>query len=294
MNKKRVGRHLLLGYSVAGEETVIGLPELNVCFDAGRAPREIIPIDNLCISHGHMDHAAGIPYYLSQRGFIGAGAGRIIIHRDLAVHIEELMAIWEKIERHPAPGYIESVLPGQDVEIRRGLLIRPFSVEHTATALGFAVIESRHKLKAEHVGKSGPQLVALKKQGVQIEDWIEVPLVAYCGDTAVGDFLELSHVGEAEVLLIECTFFERDHLRRARVGKHVHVSDLREILARTNCPHVVLTHVTRRTDLRQAIAMIPDAVDQADRDRITFLMERPPRRPRPRPTTQPDNAEVRR
>jgi ribonuclease Z len=32
-----VGSFHLIGYSVAGEETVIQAPELNVCFDIGRA-----------------------------------------------------------------------------------------------------------------------------------------------------------------------------------------------------------------------------------------------------------------
>ncbi len=71
----------IAGFSLAGEETVVAAPEHNVCFDVGRAPREIISIDNLCLSHGHMDHAAGIAYYLSQRHFIGNSPGRIIVHR---------------------------------------------------------------------------------------------------------------------------------------------------------------------------------------------------------------------
>lgn len=279
MHKKHIGRVTLVGYSRAGEETVIGVPELNVCFDAGRAPREIISIDNLCISHGHMDHAAGVAYYLSQRGFIGAAPGRVIVHRDQAVYYQRLMEVWAEIEGHHAPGEIEGVLPGQDVNIRRGLIIRPFAVEHRGQALGFAVIETRHKLKPEFVGQSGPRLVELKRKNVQIEDWIEVPLVAYCGDTAAGDFLDLAWVRDAGVLILECTFFDHDHLKRARVGAHIHVSDLREILSRVRTSHVVLIHLTRRTDLRRAKTILQDAVAAGDLDRISFLMDRPPRRP---------------
>lgn len=278
MNKRRVGEFTLLGYSLAGEETVIALPELNVCFDAGRAPREIIPIDNLCISHGHMDHAAGVAYYLSQRGFVGAPPGRVIIHRNLAGNIQRLMGVWCDIEGHHAPGTIEGVLPGDDVQIRRNTFIRVFDVVHGASALGFAVIERRHKLKPELIGKSGPQLVELKKRGIEIEDRRDVALVAYCGDTAVGAFLDLPHVADAELLLIECTFYEGDHLQRARVGKHIHVSDLREVLSRVHAKHVVLTHVTRRTDPRQAKSILHDAVDPDDLARISFIMDRPPRR----------------
>ena len=57
----------IIGYSVAGEETVVAVPQLDVCFDIGKAPDQIIPINNVLITHGHMDHAAGFAYYLSTR-----------------------------------------------------------------------------------------------------------------------------------------------------------------------------------------------------------------------------------
>ena len=64
MIEKDIAGIRLVGTSLAGEESVLAAPEYNVCFDVGRAPREIIPIDTVCVTHGHMDHAAGIAYYL--------------------------------------------------------------------------------------------------------------------------------------------------------------------------------------------------------------------------------------
>ena len=56
---------------VAGEETVVQVPEWNVCFDFGRAPHFALTSDIVCLSHGHMDHVAGVGYFLSQRFFQG-------------------------------------------------------------------------------------------------------------------------------------------------------------------------------------------------------------------------------
>src|SRR5262249_38889426 len=78
-----LGQDDVIGYSVAGEETVIQIPELNVCFYIGRCPYFSLTSDYLCISHGHMDHLAGLPYYLSQRYFQGMKAGTVFLPREL-------------------------------------------------------------------------------------------------------------------------------------------------------------------------------------------------------------------
>ncbi len=280
MAKKKIGDLQVIGRSVAGVETVVAAPELNVCFDVGRAPTEIISIDNVCLSHGHMDHSAGIAYYLSQRGFIGAGPGRIIVARELAQPIQALMGTWADIEGHHSPGEILGVDAGEDVSIRRDLLVRPFTVNHGAFALGFSVIEVRRKLKAEYTDLSGPQLVELKKKGIQIQHRIEIPLIAYCGDTALGAFLDDPSVCNAKIAIIECTFFDQEHITRARAGRHMHVRDFPEVMERIKSPDVVVTHLSQRTDMRVARRVMDDTLSEADRARITILMERPPRKPR--------------
>ncbi len=264
----------LQAFSVAGEESVIVLPEHNVCFDPGRAPRETIPIDNMCLTHGHMDHAAGVAYYLSQRTFVGIAPGRVICHREIAQHIQRLMAVWADIERHPSPGTVYGVAPLEDVEIRRGMLLRPFEVNHTAGALGYSLIEVRRKLKPELLGKTGPELVAFKKQGIEIENVVEVPVVTCSGDTALGRWLDLEFVRRSEVLLVECTFFEPDHRERARAGRHIHVNDVPAILEAVPDARVVLTHMTRRTDPRWARQTLERIVKPGDMERLSFLMER--------------------
>ncbi len=259
---------------MAGEETFVALPEYNVTFDAGRAPREIISIDNLCLSHGHMDHAAGIAYYLSQRGFVGNAPGRIIVHRDLARPIQKLMDIWSDIEGHPIPGQIYGVEPLEDVPLRRNLFVRPFAVNHAANALGFTLIDVRHKLKPEFHGKSGPELVALKRRGMEIEHRVENPLFTYTGDTAIGRFLNHDFVRKSKSVALECTFFDPEHLSRAEAGRHIHVRDLTKILEAIPDARVLLTHVTKRTDLRTARRFLERAVNSSELERIMFLMER--------------------
>ena len=272
LSQIKVGDLTLLGYSVAGEESVVIVPELDVVFDIGKCPREALRINHVLLSHGHMDHAAGVAYYFSQRDFQGIANGVVLVSKALVEPLERLMEAVAGVEGHPSPHKFVGMGHGDDYEIRRGLVARAFSTHHLGSSLGFAVIEVRHKLKEEFVGLTGPELVALKARGVQITRRVELPLVAYLGDTAKANYSELAYVREAKVLLVECTFFDADHLRRARAGRHLHVTDLPAVLEGTNNERIILTHVTRRTHLPEARRLLKQVLPAEIRDRVTFLM----------------------
>ena len=139
--------------------------------------------------------------------------------------------------------------------------------------LGYSAIEVRHKLKSEYHDLTGPQLVELKKQGVEITNRVELPLIAYCGDTAPGAFLDLDHVRNAKILLLECTFVEPDHVDRARAGYHMHISDLRGVLPRLNNERILLTHLSRRSVFAEARNLLQREVGAEAEQRVSFLMD---------------------
>lgn len=283
------GNIRILGFSLAGEETWIVVPEMNIGFDLGRAPQEVVGTDHIFLTHGHMDHAAGIAYYFAQRWFVDNKPGNLYCAPGLCEPIVKLLDIWSEIDGLAAPRKIHAVSPDADVMVRRDLLIRPFQVNHSSArhkggrgipALGFAAIEVRHKLKDEFQNLTGPQLVELKKKGVEITRRVEMPMVTFCGDTGPGDFFGLDYVRNAAVLLLECTFLEPDHMDRARAGGHMHVSDLRRVLPQLNNERIVLTHLSRRTALSDARAVLRAELGDAADGRVSFLMEHRRRRSR--------------
>lgn len=264
----------LAGYSVAGEETVICVPELDVVFDIGRAPRETLAINHVLLSHGHMDHAAGIGYYFSQRDFQGISGGTALVPAPLVAPLRALMAAWAKVEGHPSPHKLVGMAPGDDYEIRRNLLARAFATRHVNATLGFSVIDVRQKLKSEFLGLDSPAIVELKKKGVEISHRIEVPLVTYLGDTGKKNYSDIPCVRDSKVLLLECTFFDDDHVKRARLGKHIHVKDLAEVLEGMNNERIILTHVTRRTHMGMARKVLRKTLSTDQLEKICFLMSR--------------------
>ncbi len=271
--KLKFGQFTLIGYSMAGEETVIQVPELNVCFDVGRSPQFCLSSDYLCISHGHMDHLAGIAYYLSQKQFQGMTGGTILLPAELVAPVERLLAVWREIERQQTPYQLIPMQPNQLHEIRRDFGIRALGTHHGGASLGYSLISIREKLKPEYVGVNGEELSRMRREGIDIQYRVEVPLVTFLGDTSAGPVFEHPDVINAEVLITECTFFDPDHKARAKAGKHLHVEQLARILPRLNNKTVVLSHVSRRTGVRRAKQLLRKAVHEELLGNVVFLMD---------------------
>lgn len=270
------------GYSVAGEETVVMAPTLDVCFDIGKAPEAALSINHVLLSHGHMDHAAGIAYYCSQRDFREMAPGTVLLPARLAPVLEQLLRCWKDFDGTHPPANIIPMEPGREYEIRRNLFAFAFATCHSPGSLGYTIIERRQKLKPEYHELPGTEIARLRKAGQQVTYTLNMPLVTYFGDTMGGDFEELACVTHSKILIAECTFFDPDHHDRARAGRHYHWDDLSRLLPRMQNEHILLTHLSRRTEMARAREMVNRQLPPELSQRVHFLMDRPrPRQDRP-------------
>ena len=262
------------GISVAGEQAVVHVPELDVCFDVGLCPRAILPTPTIALSHTHMDHVGGLPYWFSQRFFQKMpGTARCLVHPKMAEPLRRMMAAWVDLERQRTPHEIVAIEPETEFQLRPNVFVRAIEVSHTTPALGFVAIERRSKLRDEFHGLPQDRLRELRAQGVEITRMIEIPLVAYTGDTEPGDFLLREEFRRAQVVISECTFFEDEHRDRAKIGKHLHVEDLRPLLEAWEARDVVIVHVSRRTLLPFARTRIEEIAGKARAESVHLLMD---------------------
>ena len=63
----RFGDLRIEGWSRAGDETWFRIHPPGLAFDVGRGALQLGGAQDVFLSHGHLDHALGLPYVLSQR-----------------------------------------------------------------------------------------------------------------------------------------------------------------------------------------------------------------------------------
>lgn len=261
------------GVSIAGEATCLQIPELDICFDMGVCLRPSLAAKFVAISHGHMDHIGALAYYCSQRRFQGMGTGKIVCDSRLAGPINRMMAGFVDLEQQRTPFELFPLEPEQMLEIKPNIFLRPFTTEHTSPSFGYVVLEKRSKLKPEYANFPQEKLKELKDKGLEITRTLEIPLVAYLGDTSPGAHLLRNDVRKAEIVICECTFFEPEHKERAKVGMHMHVNDVAEWLKFLECKHLILTHISRRTHLGFAREQLVKLIGEAKSHNVFLLMD---------------------
>ncbi|MEM6756874.1 MAG: MBL fold metallo-hydrolase [Planctomycetota bacterium] len=261
------------GISVAGEQSVVQVPELDVTFDIGSCPKAVLASPIVALTHGHMDHAAGLAYYFSQRNFQGMGPGTVVCHPDLRQPLDNVMQAWVGVEAQRTPYELIALDHDEQHLIKPAHLLRAFHTNHTVPSMGYVVVESRSKLRDEFVGLPQEKLKQLKQDGTEITRRLEVPLVCYTGDTAWGKHFERDDVLHAKVLITECTFLEPGHRSRANVGKHLHLNHILQLLEASTAEAIVLTHLSRRTNMRDVRAAIAKAVPEDQQERLLLLMD---------------------
>jgi len=261
------------GVSVAGEATAVQVPELDICFDIGECPRAMLSSNIVALSHGHMDHIASLIYYYSQRSFQGMGTGKVVCHPSLAQPIHNLMNALVDIERQKTPYEIVTLEPEQQIPLKGTVVLRAFSTIHTVPSLAYSCVELRSKLRADLVGLPQEKLVQLKEQGEQITQMHEIPQVTYMGDTLWGKHFERPEVTDARILITECTFLEPGHRKRAGVGKHLHLDDIIQLLEMFKGEAVVLTHLSRRTNMSVVRKTLEQHVPEKLREKLFILMD---------------------
>src|ERR1700687_1225448 len=67
------------GVSIAGHESFYKLPGVRTLLEFGRAPDDVGGYSSVCVTHGHLDHIAGLAHFASRRRLADLPVARVFL-----------------------------------------------------------------------------------------------------------------------------------------------------------------------------------------------------------------------
>jgi ribonuclease Z len=209
----------VVGTSVGARATAFALPELGVALDLGRLTPTLAAQPVVLLSHGHLDHLAGLLAYLNVRARFHEDEPTVVFGPPaLTEPLREALAVMPGMEpvrkRMRLDEVIRDAAPGIDVQLVGGHA-SPFPMDHTVPTLGWAIW-----------GSQGDR-----------------PLLVYALDGSTEPFAAAPELLDARVAIVECSFPEKNRRIAARIAKHAHVLDWVELAGELPCDALVLAHL---------------------------------------------------
>jgi ribonuclease Z len=263
------------GRSRAGHESWFRVRDLGIALDIGRCPDAIIGVANVFITHAHLDHAAGIPFYAGQRRLQRLPAGNLFVPTETVHDFRTLMDIHTRLENTPYDVEFIGMAPGDTRRLSRTLAVRAHQATHRVAARGYEFLARRHHLRPEYAGIDGQELARLRYEGVAIDDEVKVPVLFYTGDTDRGILEQNEALFKAEVLMIECSFVADGHQERAATYRHIHFDDLADFAAKFENRVILLTHFSKRYAPAEVVEELRRRCPPVLRDRIRLAFPEP-------------------
>lgn len=260
------------GRSRAGHETWFRVRDLGIGLDIGRGPDLLVPMQHLFITHAHLDHAAGIPFWAAQRRLQKLGRGTIYVPAEAADDFRELLRIQEKLTGSEMDVNVVGMAAGEELQFAPRQRVRAWRAPHRVAARSWEIVDVRHHLLPEYRGLEPWEVGRLRREGRVVDEEYRRSLLFYTGDTDRGLLEQCDAAFRAEVLMIECSFVAEGHQERAATYRHIHLDDLADFADRFENELIVLTHFSRRYSREEIRAAVRRRLPASLRERVRLAL----------------------
>ena len=216
-----------LGNSEGGTHTCIAMPQYRLLFDTGIGSPKLTDYPLILLSHGHLDHAAGLAYLISQRSLRKLPPPDIYVPPEVHEPLNQIMQLWGQIEGYQSQYNLHSVEYGHHYPLKGNLFFEAVPSKHRVPSNGYIIAEKLQKLKPEYLNLPGKEIAKRKHAGEDLFTEQYQPLVTFSGDTQIEFVVENQIVQDSKILFLECTYIcEKRPVQRARDWGHIHLDEI--------------------------------------------------------------------
>ena len=141
------------GVSIAGHESFYKLPGFRTLLEFGRAPEDILGFSTVCVSHGHLDHMAGLAHYASRRRLARLPTARVFVPAEVTPLVAQWVEACEKLEHIDYEIELVAAAPGDRIRLRNDLELTVLPGRHRVPTVGYLFSEVKQKLKDEFLAE---------------------------------------------------------------------------------------------------------------------------------------------
>ncbi|MFS4461250.1 MBL fold metallo-hydrolase [Bdellovibrio sp. HCB2-146] len=259
------------GLSLSGIRTAISMPDFSLSFDVAQGYPYLLNLKHYFITHGHLDHAAGVPYIISQKAMNSQPTANFYMPTSLVEPLDQIMKIWEKIEGHEYKYNFIPVKADDEFELNAQHFVKAFPTTHRIESFGYTLFETNKKLKPEYLGLAKEDIIDMKKRGIDIHDIHQTPLVSFTGDTQIEFLDSRPWVRKSKILFMEATYLDDTKgIDHARQWGHTHINEIIPRLKDIESEQIVFIHASSRYSTAAALQLIAERVPREFHERVVL------------------------
>ncbi|EPG64628.1 MBL fold metallo-hydrolase [Leptospira wolffii] len=265
--------HVFEGISEGGIRTSVVMPRLNLMFDIGHQNPDRVHIERLLLTHAHLDHSAGIPYYISQRSLRKLNPPKIYLPEELESPMREILSLYSKVEDFPYKYEMKGTPEGEEFPLDPYHSFKAWKTFHRVASQGYTIYEKRKRLKPEFQGIPHKELMEKKSAGAEIDEQVTKPVVSFSGDTKIEYVLTHKDVAESEIIFLECTYIDKERdVAAAREWGHIHLDEIIHNLSAFKNEKIVLIHFSKRYSIPYIRSVFSKRIPPSERDRFHLFL----------------------